>query len=272
MKAAIVAISDIHAGSTFALLPPHGVELDDGQVVLPNKYQSALWECWLDFWSHHVPTITKGYDKKAVVINGDLIDGVHHRTIALVSNSWEVQEKLATEILSPLPRHVGPTYVVRGTEAHSDVGAQSEERIARAIGAKKLDGHCSVYQLWIEAEGVLIQFAHHVGTTSSAAYESSALMREMVAGLVEAGQFNKKLPSLFVRSHRHRYCEVSVPAAEGKKTCIVTPGWQLRTPYIEKWDRMRLPHIGGLVILIENGHYEVHTKLYPLPEPEPVRL
>jgi hypothetical protein len=119
---------------------------------------------------------------------------------------------------------------------------------------------------------VIFQFAHHIGVTSSAAYESSAPMREMVAGLVEAAQWDRNLPDVFVRSHRHRFIPISIPSKRGRIHSVITPGWQLRTPFTERIDRMRMPHIGGVVFLVENNRCMIEEKIYPLPEPKMIKI
>lgn len=273
----IVAISDTHVGSYAGLCPPGGISLDDGGLYKPNKFQKTTWKFWSHFWSEFVPEQAAGAERVIVVFNGDLIDGVHHKTTSIISSSWQVQESAAIDILGKLPAPQGFTihqrFVVRGTEAHSDIGGQSEERIAKGIGCQANEiGEYSAWQLWLEVDGCVFQFAHHIGVTSSAAYESSAPMREMVAGLVEAAQWDRKLPNVFVRSHRHRFIIVPIPTLNGRYQSVITPGWQLRTPFTERIDRMRMPHIGGVVFRVEDGKCEIREKLYPLPDPKPVLI
>lgn len=269
---AIVAISDTHIGSFAGLCPPEGFDVGDGGLYKPNKFQRTTWRFWQHFWGDFVPKETAGAESTTVILNGDLIDGVHHKATAVISTSWEIQEKAAVQVLGPLSRD-RRLYVVRGTEAHSDIGGQSEERISKAIDATPNEiGEYSTWQLWLDVDGVVMQFAHHISTTSSAAYESSAPMREMVAGLVEAAQWDRRLPRVFVRSHRHRFIDVPLASPHGRIHSVITPGWQLRTPFTERIDRVRMPHIGGVVFLIEDGECQVREKLYPLPDPKPVKI
>ena len=218
--------------------------------------------------------MTKGVARKniSVVANGDIIDGNHHQAVDLVPNVM-TQERAAVEILRPIADKYH-MYMVRGTEAHGGKADQNTESIARQLGCV-LDtaGNNSVWQLWLDVDGVVIQFAHHIGTTSSAAYETSALMRELVAGMVEASQWDQRLPDVFVRSHRHRYNTVSVPHSGDRDIQLtVTPAWQLRTPHVERIDRMRLPHIGGVAIIVEDGKCQILKKLYEMPKPEMIQI
>jgi hypothetical protein len=269
----IIAISDLHIGSTVGLCSADGASVTDGGHYKPNKFQATLWRYWLDFWGKFVPRNTIGSTCNILVINGDIIDGVHHQTVNLISNSWEVQEEMATKIIRAIPFRFDKVFVTRGTEAHADIGAQSEERIAKAIGCEANEiGEYSSWQQWLDVDGVIFQFAHTISTTSSAAYESSAPMREMVSGLVEAAQWGRPLPSVFVRSHRHRFIPVSIPTDTGRIWSVITPGWQLRTPFVERIDRMRMPHIGGVVFKVEDKTCQVLEKIYKLPEPRITRI
>lgn len=269
---AIVAISDLHIGSHSGLIPGDGLVTHEGNVVKPNKFQRTTLKYWDDFWGEFVPRHTKGCKKIAIVINGDIIDGVHHNTTYIVTNSWQKQENAAVEFLKPIRDRTDKFYVVRGTESHTGQCSESEERIAKTLGAVSVkDGRkeeFTSWQWWIDCDGVLFQFAHHIGTTSSAAYETSAPMRELVGGLVENAQWNRRLPDVMVRSHRHRFNEVSIPSPRGRIRCVITPGWQVKTPFVERLDRMRMPHIGGVVFLCEDGSCETKEKIYPMPLPK----
>lgn len=272
MKTAIVTISDLHIGSHSGLCSWDGLHLDNGGHVAPSVFQEYLWKCWVHYWNEFVPTNTAGFDKTIVVVNGDAVDGNHHNSPDLVANVKD-QEKAAVSILGDI-RNRYQVYIVRGTEAHGGLGEQSTERIASTLDCPQDEiGNHSVWQLWLEAAGVVFQFAHHIGTTSSAAYETSAPMRELVAGLVEAAQWGAPVADIYTRSHRHRYIPVSIPRSGDRDIqLVITPAWQLRTPFVEKIDRMRLPHIGGVLYLAEDGKCQILKKLYEMPKPQPIRV
>lgn len=273
-KKAIVVVSDMHVGSYSGLCPPGGLQLDSGGMLGQTKLQEYSWQCWQHYWDEWVPAQTKGIARKniTVVINGDVIDGNHHQAVDLVPNVM-TQERAAVDILKPIADKYR-MFMVRGTEAHGGRSDQNTESIARHLNCEvDTVGNNSVWQLWLDVDGVLFQFAHHIGTTSSAAYETSAPMRELVAGLVEAAQWGQQLPDVFVRSHRHRYNTVSIPSVDDKDIqLVVTPAWQMRTPHVERIDRMRLPHIGGVVFIVEDGRCLQSKKIYKMPMPELIRI
>jgi hypothetical protein len=275
MRKIIAVVSDLHVGSSIGLCSSK-LDLADGGTYQPSKFQAELYRGWQKFFQHVAGLPA---NKKALVVNGDLVDGDlvdgdHHGTVSIVTNNIEVQEDAAIQLLRPAAKGFDQVYVVRGTEAHTQPGAQSDERIAKGIGAAldESTGQYSRWQLWLDVDGVVFNVAHHIGTTSSAAYESSAVMREMVAALVEAGQWEQRLPDVLIRSHRHRYIKVAIPSARGEIQTAVTPGWQLRTPFVEKMDRMRMPHIGGMICIVEDGICHIEAKIYPLKKIQPVKI
>lgn len=261
MRTLITIISDLHVGSSMGLCSMEGMGLDDGGSYHPSAQQQEMWRVWLLFRQHCRTIKAK---KRILVINGDIIDGFHHNTVALATNNIAVQEAAAAKILRPLTEDFSRVFVCRGTEAHVQQSAQSDERVAKAIGAEMDDnGNQASWQWWLEVDGLVLNIAHHIGTTSSAAYETSAVMRELVAALTENGQWDQRLPDVFIRSHRHRFIELAIPQTNGKIHALVTPGWQLRSPFVERVDRMRMPHIGGVNLVIEEGSCQIKETIYP---------
>jgi hypothetical protein len=279
MKSALVSVADLHIVSTFGLCPPKGMRLDGGGRYEPSKFQVGLGKAWSHFWGEFVPYTTRDYRLAAVVINGDVIEGIHHNRTGIVGTTWTEMENAAVELLEPLRDMAEKFFFIRGTEAHAGPMAESEERIAKRLGATKTEtGESSHWQARVRPRGshTLFHFAHHIGVTSSAAYETSAPMREMVTSFIEAAQWEQGLPDVIVRSHRHRFTLVPLPGVMGgiyrRRYAVITPGWQLKTPHVERIDRMRMPHIGGVCFLVEDGECQVKEKLYPLPEPAPIPI
>lgn len=257
----VVVISDLHAGCQMALCPPGGARLDSGSIYVPRGAQAALWPVWLDFWSW-VKQVTAGepYD---LVLNGDCIDGVHHGSTTQISHNLTDQEVLAIDVLRERAEGAARYLHVRGTEAHVGKSAESEERVARALGAvPNEEGQHARYDLWLRMggpRGPLVHFLHHIGSTGSAAYEATAVHKELVESYAEAGRWGDEPPRAIVRSHRHRALRIHLPVDEGEALAVVTPAWQLKTPFAWKIPGARLsqPQIGGMVLKVgdEAGLY-----------------
>jgi hypothetical protein len=262
----IVCVSDLHCGCRLGLLGRGGIDLDTGiegasQHVPPSRLQLKLMDMWDEFWGDWVPRVTHG-EPYIVVINGDAVDGVHHNSVTQISHSLTDQKRIALDLLGPIVKLCeGRFYMIRGTEAHVGPSGQMEEDLARELGAVADDsGHRSRWELFKRLGPDLIHFTHHIGTTGSSAYESTAVHKETVETYVESGRWGDRVPDIRVRSHRHRCLEVRAPARDGWTSTIVTPAWQLKTPYTFRVAGARLsqPQIGGIVVRL--GDEELHTR------------
>jgi hypothetical protein len=243
------------------------VPLDDGGAYLASDVQRKMWALWRAFWDDWVPEVTRGepYD---VVHNGDAIDGVHHNSTTQVSHNMEDQITIAEMVLAPevakCKASGGTYYHIRGTEAHVGKSGVYEEQLAKRLGAKpNAQGQYARYDLWKRVggdDGPLVHLLHHIGTTGSAAHEASAVNAELTAEFVEAGRWGRQPPDFIVRSHRHRSIAVDINSARGYAASIVTPAWQLKTPFVWKVPGARLaePQLGG--ILIRRGDEESYYR------------
>jgi len=255
----IVVISDTHFGSTLSICPPK-FQLDDGGFYTPSPLQRTLWRYWTDFWGW----IDERLDgaPHILVHNGDVLDGVHHKTTTLVSHNLKDQENMSVQCLQPRVDKALKFFQIRGTEAHVGPSADCEERIAKRLNAD-VDPDTNQHSRWeltMKFGREILHFSHHIGTTSSTAYESSAPMREIAASFIEAGQWGDVSPTILVRSHRHRYIEVK-PA---NCRIVVTPAWQAKTPFVFKMDRMRSPMFGGLLIRLGDEGVHIREKIYTI--------
>ena len=250
----LVVVSDMHIGCRRGLCPPDGVELDDGGRYHPDKLQKKIWSMWENFWKVFVPTVTQG-DEYDLLINGDVVDGAHHNGTTQISQNPEDQRRMALKIIDWIDgtaEKLGDLYWTRGTEAHVGQSSHLEETLARECGAlPDEEGKYARYELWYRMKGGgLIQAMHHVGTTSSMAYEATALGKEMAEMNAECARWGLEVPDVIVRSHRHRHIEVRLPAKNTTQIAVVTPCWQAKTPFVWKiaGARISVPQFGGIVI------------------------
>jgi hypothetical protein len=267
----LIVISDTHAGCRLGLCPPTPVQLDDGGTYRASPFQLHLYDYWRHFFDVWVPEVTRGepYD---LVHNGDAIDGVHHNSTTQISHNIEDQLTIAEAILRPEVEKClamgGTYYHIRGTEAHVGKSGIYEEQLARRLGAKPNDkGQHARYDLWKRVgggDGPLVHLLHHIGTTSSAAHEASAVNAELSAAYVEAARWRREPPDYIVRSHRHRSIAVDLNSAKGYAAALVTPGWQGKTPFAWKIAGARLsePQVGGVCIRLGDEEHYYRRKVW----------
>jgi len=224
-----------------------------------------MWAWWREMWDKWLPSVCRG-EPFGVVMNGDAMDGRHHGSTTQISQVSSDQVDIAEAVWAPVvERCEGRFWLVSGTEAHTGPWAENEEMLAERLAAiPDENGHHARPELWkwvghqgeSTADCGLVHCNHHIGTTSSHAYESSAPMRELVAEFTEAGQWHRRPPDAVARSHRHRYILVEVPTETGRALCVVTPGWQGKTPFTFRIaaGRQSQPQFGA--VLLRHGDEE----------------
>jgi len=269
----VVVVSDLHAGCRLGLCPGGGVELDNGGSYLPSRLQLKLWEMWREFWTDFVPEATGG-DPWCLVVNGDAIDGVHHGTTTQVTHNVLDQVRIAQDILEPVVDQSAGYYHVRGTEAHAGKSGHLEEQLAESLGAiPNQDGQFARHELWKRMGGYLVHLAHHVD--SGGGSEAAAPYRELQAVFSESARWGRQPPDVIVRSHRHRFIVTEIPTGRvvgaergrvpsGTAACVVTPGWQGRTPFSFKNQNGRVvsPQFGGVVLTAAAGELLIKRRVW----------
>jgi len=271
----LVVVSDLHCGCRLGLCPEGGAQLDDGGHYFPSSLQMAVWSWWQEFWKEWVPRACHG-EPYAVLVLGDTLDGVHHRATTQVSANLADQAEIAYQVLKPVADGCrGRLYMVRGTEAHVGPSGVEEERLAQRLGAvPDEDGRHARWEVWIRLGRGLVHATHHIGTTGSQAYESTAVMRELAEAYAEAGRWRQRPPDVLIRGHRHRHIEIRGPTALGYGIAFTSPAWQLKTPYTFRIPgaRQAMPQIGGSVV--RQGDTDLYTRHWVRsPErPKEVRL
>lgn len=257
----LVVVSDMHCGCKLGLHPDTPTPLDDGGEYMPSRRQLEVWGWWRHFWDVWVPDVCHN-EPYAVLVAGDILDGVHHGSTTQISHNLEDQAGIAYAALRPVAAACeGRLYMLRGTESHVGPSGVEEERLARRLGAvPDEDGKYARWEAWIELGKGLIHATHHIGTTGSQAYESTAVMRELAEAYTEAGRWRDRPPDVLVRGHRHRHIEIRVPTSLGSGIAFTCPAWQLKTPYTFRvaGARQSLPQIGGSVV--RQGDEDLYTR------------
>lgn len=266
----IIAISDTHCNSTIGLCLPQGHRLDDGGRYTPSQFQLKLWELFEDFTSAWIPRVTKG-DPWHLVINGDAIDGDHHRTPAIISRNLHDQFRVARDTLSGLVSECrksgGKYYHVRGTEAHVGPSAQEEERLAESLGAvPDRNGNFSRWRLRLKLGEHIVSFRHHIGGGASQAYEGTALTKTQAGQFSDAGRWGRPVAQVDVRAHRHRYGKWEKDGRDGHYITIVCPGWQGLTPYSHRQSDPQEPEFGGILVRLGDEEIFTRSRVYSLME------
>lgn len=254
----LAVVSDLHAGSTVALSPPT-IALDDGGEYHASKAQQWLWSCWLDYWKQ-VDALRKEFRAELyVVFNGDLVEGDHHNTSAIVSRNPNAQAAaLNAAVAVPLALSPDRILVIRGTEAHVGQSASAEERIAdglrrdkRPIIGDEASGTASHWHFRADIHDTRLDITHHGRTGQREHTRAGAAALHAHDILLAHVKNGDRYPDLCLRAHYHRFND----SHDACPTRVITSGaWQLgATGHVKKVAPDTLADIGGVIAVIRPG-------------------
>lgn len=270
----ILCVSDLHAGSIFGMLP-EGFENSEEKDVSLNKGQKYLLECW-----RHMLDMAKELKPDAVVVNGDVIDGLQQaqRGSELALPLIFDQRGAAIELLRPLSE-LAPIYFTQGTEYHDSKAGNAAESVAEDLHAVRYPGmgtgKFSKEVLDLDIDGVVLNFAHGI-SVATGFYRATPLDREGIWSALAGKDGKMPKADCVVRAHAHNYVHVEHPS----KHIVQMPCWELQTRYMRKNSVYRMvPDIGFIWLEVRpedkrNGQdpITVRKQLYPLPKVPAVKL
>ncbi len=264
----VLVISDTHIGSTKGLLNP-GFKTLEGNEIKLNAMQEWLWMCWIRA-NEFVADVTNG-EPYALVINGDVIEGVHHQTKEIWSPLIQDQVEASLQILAPLSEAAAKTFVIRGTECH--VG-NTEEVVGKVLNAEKdhQTGNNSFDRLTLDLNGIRHVFRHHIGTSVRRGLAGTQLSANLVEEQVEAVNNGEPIPRVVCCAHRHKFGTYT----DGNGLCVVSPPWQGLTRFGHKVVSQARSQPGLYILDYENKQMgqlpEVISKCYTAPHPQAIQL
>lgn len=253
----LAVVNDLHAGSTVALCPPV-VTLDDGGEYRASKVQLWLWQCWGEYWRRVAERRDELGADLYVILNGDLVDGDHHKTTQIMSSNPNAQAlalKAALEV--PLALKPDRVFVVRGTDAHVGQSGSTEESIARGLRSDKRPvvpdpetGTASWFHLRMLVNGHRVDVAHHGRTGQRAHTRAGAASLHAHDILMEHVKAGDPYPALCLRAHYHRFND----SHDACPVRVVTVGaWQLGTSYVHAKCTDSLADVGGAIVVLKEG-------------------
>lgn len=265
---------DQHNGSTTALCPDV-VRLDDGGEYRASKPQRWLFGNWLRLWER-VAAIRDSWSGSRLItgFNGDLTDGDHHGTSQILSGNPNAQAFAVNACMAPVLKLKPDAMVfVRGTEAHVGKSACYEERIADGlrrdgwpVQTEPITGASSWWKWQAELAGVRVDSLHH-GRMGQRPWTKPNIVANLAAEIfyehsrldAMRGDGQVTFPQLALRSHLHRFVDTH---DQHPVRVIQMPAWQLHTAYTHKVAAESLADIGGIIVKIEGGAYEVEPVLF----------
>lgn len=222
----VAIVSDTHCGSTCSVCPPDFVT-KEGQVIGHNPIQKWIWECWLDCWREFDQL--RGDDPFILVINGDSIEGNHHKTREIISADPGDHQAAAIQLFEPIAKKASKTFVVEGTECHTGT---SESDLAKAL--KAVADPNTQKRAWerlpLDICGVRCVFQHHITVSIRPWTKGTGLSVALAAEQVYAAKNNEVIPRVLCSAHRHEFDTFR----DASSLATVNPAWQALTRHGRK--------------------------------------
>lgn len=213
----VVVISDLHCGHRAGLTPPDR-QYRDGDDEDLHKYgevQSKMWKWYCD-------TILSLGKIDTLVLNGDAVDGKSDKSggSELITSDRRIQVAMAAEAIAVV--NAKKVYIIKGTAYHTGTDEDWEEVLADMVGAAHVGFH-----EWIDADGVMFDFKHKIGSSSIPHGRFTAPARSALWNDLWAERKMQPLAHIVVRSHVHYHVFLGGPG----KLVLTTPALQAWTKY-----------------------------------------
>lgn len=243
-------LSDVHCGHPGAIWPENFAN-PDGNVILPNKYQTVLLQYWKDYWS-----VAKDADYKICL--AEIIEGYNKKEHGqgIMTVDLDTQLLAAKALIDP---HMnGAIFMgVSGSKYHG-----SEDTNVEAAFCKLMGGHFWDSMAMWNPKGTdkTIMFTHVPGNPMI--YKSTILDRNSLFMSAIKTKMTKD-PDMMLYGHLHQYFRFDTPS----RINVMAPCWKFWHP-IKNASKFvyTQPTIGGLILKIpeRKGRIEVILKDYPL--------
>jgi hypothetical protein len=256
----LLVVADMHATSYYGLMTPRFKATDpmtgEDQIFVANKTQRKLHQYWQRMIKHIG-------EVDVCIVNGDVCDGpqIKSRGKFVATNDLKAQADCAIELLKMIPAK--RFYFTKGTEYHS-----VEDRPLEEYVAENMPGGVYHNDLIANVGGCRYHVSHFVpGSSSVWMYKATPMARDLLLYAVNNSVDEYGKLDAVIRSHQHQMVYVGFPHSFG----VVTPGWQVRSPYCTAKDIITLPHIGYIYFDIHDkkSRFGFETFKYPTrPSPE----
>lgn len=235
----IVALSDMHSGSSRALFPDKAMYLPKSEIkAVPSDLQTKIH----DHWQTCIKAIAgarKG--KRLIIVNdGDATENLHHNITQVMSPSIEDHAEIHLELMRGMLKDVGfskragdKLYYVEGTESHT---LTIENFIADELGAEIATtqngkNYYAYHELCITVNGRELWFTHHGANAGDGATEGDGYrnwLKRLYWNRIKRGA---KVPDMIVSAHVHKPIYQTYVQDWHTLHGMILPSWQVKTRY-----------------------------------------
>ncbi len=258
-----IFLSDLHCGSDRALFPPSislpPLMADEKERLLSySNIQKRLYDHLMKC-AYTIRAESEGFDK-VFVFNGDIVEGIHHRTIQLSAPMVEDHVLIAEQIIEDFLQAAGfrmgdELHFTSGTEVHTEWNEARVSRKFEYYGAKYHD------ELKLNQFGKNIWAVHQWVGVGDGANEGSPIINGLKRMYYNSLREKWEMPDVVIGSHFHKASLGSW--SQNWKTFygIVTPSWQFKTRHGQKVAPYQRNDIGLFMMDVSEGGINIHNPM-----------
>ena len=263
MRKLIASLSDLHCASPVGILPPGQWQLRSANIK-QNAGQRLTWRMLCDH--AHIIGEMRTNAKLIMVLNGDMIEGVHHGNLQVMTSYMREQEAIAQAAIDHVLKLMkfcdgDSLYFVAGTNSHV---AESEERLARDFGAipyrkdssvDRQDGRYCHPSLRLNINGKRVWWAHKLAGVGKGANRENSMRNYLRRLRLDCYAEKTIPPDYLIGSHYHQRLYTPDAYRDHEMRGYVLPSYKLKDDYtFEGFAPFGLSEIGTHWLEIdENG-------------------
>lgn len=190
----VLIVNDFHSGHLIGLTPPkHDIKHGDKDFFKLDKMRRTYW----NYFAREVKAL--GHIDVCLIV-GDCIEGKGEKSggTELLEADPMKQCTIAETVIETIG--ADKNFMVFGTQYHTGDDADAERAIQKHVKAEKIGSHD-----WIDINGLIIDYKHHVGSSQVPYSRHTAVAKERMWNMFwnEFDEFPKA--DVFLRGHVHYY-------------------------------------------------------------------
>jgi hypothetical protein len=190
----VVVISDLHCGHAVGLTHP------DFEVRHEDENEKIIDSARRRYWKFYADTITALQPVDVLIVNGDAIEGKGVKSGGTELIAPDRTEQVAMAVAAIQYVKAGKVFMSFGTGYHTGNMDDWEREVASDVDAEKIGSHD-----WLDVNGLLFDYKHHIGGSSTPYGRHTALSKEHVWNVMWAEHDEYPKSNVLIRSHVHYY-------------------------------------------------------------------
>jgi len=246
-----VVVSDFHSGSNFALFLNRQWQGLKTAIVSARSVQQRIRQRFEIFAAE--VRLAREYKRVELIHNGDAIDGDHHASGDVCTQSELEQANIHVELMGEFQKMIGwqagdQLWYTKGTPVHVK---EYEEYIAKELNAVPDGDYYAHNFLKLDTNGTHSWFVHHGKGRGDGANEGNGVRNWLKGIYFEALKDVRRVPDIVYTGHVHdpTYSSYIYREKMNFKTIhgIILPSWQAKTEYAHMVAPVSRNKIGGIM-------------------------